>query len=110
MGAKPVELRLQAVEMSQIAHADRAAADLVLIGRPDTATGRADLALARRRFAQHIQIAVNRQDQRAIVGNGEIIGIDDHALPFELGDFRLQRPRIKHHAIADDRQGAAHDA
>ncbi len=72
MGAEPIELHFQAAEMRQIAHPDRAAANLVFIGRADPAPGGADLAGARSGFAQQIEIAVNRQDQRAIIGNCEI--------------------------------------
>ncbi len=42
----------------QIAHADAAAADLVLIGRTDAARRRADLAFAAARFGQHVELAV----------------------------------------------------
>ena len=47
MGAQPVELRPELAEMGEVADPDRAAADLVLIGRADAAPGGADLALAR---------------------------------------------------------------
>ena len=46
----------------QVADADAAAADLVLVGRADAARGRADLALAAPRFRQHVELAVIRQD------------------------------------------------
>ena len=108
--AQPVQLRLYLVEMRQIAHADRAAAHLVLIGRADAAPRRADLAGTRRRLAQTIEVAVQRQDQRAIVGNCEILGIDRHALRGQLLYLGLQSPGIQHHAIADDRQRPRHDA
>jgi hypothetical protein len=60
--------------------------------------------------AQAVEIAVQRQDQRAIVGDGEVFGVDVDALAFELLDLGLQRPGIEHHAIADDRQRAGDDA
>lgn len=91
MRAKPIELRLEIVEMRKIAHPDRATPDLVLVGRADPAPGRADLALARRGFAKGIEIAVHRQDERAIVGNREIVVIDAHALAFELLHLVAQR-------------------
>ena len=107
--AEAVELRIECVEVGKIAHPDRAAADLVLIGRTDAAAGGADLARTRGGFAHGIELAVERQDQRAVVGHREVILGDAHALPLELGDFGLQRPRIEYHAVADDRQRAAHD-
>ena len=45
--AQAVELRLEIVEMGEVADADRAAADLVLVSRADAAPGGADLAGAR---------------------------------------------------------------
>ena len=47
--AQAVEQRSEVVEMGEVADADRAAADLVLIGGADAAAGRADLAGAARR-------------------------------------------------------------
>ena len=73
MGADAVELRAEAVEMGEVADPDRAAADLVLIGRADAAPGGADLAGARRILAQRVEIAVEGQDQRAGVGDLEIV-------------------------------------
>ncbi len=52
VGAQPVELRVEIVEMGEVANADRAAPDLVLIGRADAAPRRADLARARGVLAQ----------------------------------------------------------
>jgi hypothetical protein len=69
MRADAVQLGIQIIEMRQIAHADRAAADLVFIGRADAAPGGADLARACRFLAQAVQIAVEGQDQRRIFGN-----------------------------------------
>ena len=47
VGAQAVELGVEFVQMGKVADADRAAADLVLIGRADAAAGGADLARAR---------------------------------------------------------------
>ncbi len=108
--AKPVQLRLQIIEMRQIAHADCTAPDLVFIGWANTAPGRADLALARRDFAQAIKVAVDRQDQRAIVRNRKIVIINGDALAFQLLDLGLQSPRVEHNAIADHRERARDNA
>ncbi len=69
MGADAVELGAESAEMGEIADPDRAAADLVLIGRADAAPGGADLAGARRILAQSVEIAVEREDERAGVGD-----------------------------------------
>ena len=69
VGAEAVEQRVELVEMREVADADRAAADLVLIGGADAAPRRADLARARRILAQRVEVAVDRQDQRAGLGD-----------------------------------------
>ena len=107
--AQPVELGFEMIQMRQIAHADRAAADLVLVSGANAAPGGADLARTRRRFAQTVEIAVDRQDQRAIVRHGEVVVIDGDALRFELLDLGLERPRVEHHAIADHAERARND-
>jgi hypothetical protein len=61
MRAQAIELRIELVDMGEVADADRAAADLVLISRADAAPGGADLALARRVLAQPVEIAVDRR-------------------------------------------------
>ena len=66
-------MRLELVQVREVAHAHRAAADLVLVGRADAAPGGADLALARRRLAHHVELGVDRQDQRAVVGDDEVL-------------------------------------
>jgi len=108
--AQPVKLRSQIIEMREIADPDRAAPDLVLIGRSDATPGRADLALAAGILAHCIQIPVDWQNQRAGFGNAEIVCVDGDALAFELLDLVAQMPGIKHHAVADDRQCPPHDA
>ena len=80
MRAQAVELRAEIVELGEVADADRAAADLVLIGRPDAAPRGADLAGARRILAQRVEVAVDRQDQRAGLGDHQTSGRDRDAL------------------------------
>ena len=110
MRAQAVDLDLQVVFIGQVADADGAAADLVLIGRADAATGGADLAGARRVLTQAVEVAVERQDQRAGLGDLQVCRGDLDALPLELGDLVTEMPGIQHHAIADHRQRATHDA
>ena len=64
---QPINLGAQRAEVLQILRADGPAADLVLVGRPYAASGRADLALARRALAQLIELAMQRQDQRGVL-------------------------------------------
>jgi len=59
-----VDLRLERAEVLQVLHADRAAANLVLISRTDTTARGADLADACGCLAQLVEFAVEGQDQR----------------------------------------------
>ena len=98
------------VEPGEVADADRAAADLVLVGGADAAPRGADLARARGVLAQRVEVAVDREDQRAGLGDHQHLGrhLDAHlAHPLDLG---LERPRVEHHAVADHRGRAANDA
>ena len=89
--------------MRQITNAYRAATDLVFIGRANAPACCTDLARTSGGFAQPIQIAVDWQDQRAIVCNRKVFGVDSNALPFKLFNLALQMPRIEDHAIANNR-------
>ena len=53
---------------------------------------------------------MDRQDQRAGLGNHQHVRRDLDAHLAHALDLGLQRPRIEHHAIADDRRRAADDA
>ena len=106
MCAQPVEV----VEAGEVADADRAAANLVLVRRADPAARGADLARARRILAQGVEIAVDGEDQRTGLGDHQHVRGHVHAELAHPLDFGLQRPRIEHHAIADHRRRSAHDA
>ena len=72
--ADAVKLCIQIIEMGQIAHADGTPANLVLISRANAPPGGADLSSPAGIFAQAIQIAVERQDERRVFGNVQIGG------------------------------------
>ncbi len=94
-------LRQRVPVAEQVAHADAAAADLVLVGRADAAGGRADLPLAAARFRQHVELAVVRQDDVSLLADEEP-SADLHPHPRQLVHFLEERLRIDHHAVADD--------
>src|SRR3546814_16939478 len=52
MGAQPVKLRIELIQMGEVAQADRATAHLVLIGGTDAAPRRADLRSEERRVGK----------------------------------------------------------
>ena len=89
MSQQTVDLGGQRIEIGEIHDADGAAADLVLIGRADAATGRADLgaAVGSRILADTVELAVERQDQRSIVGDAQVFRRNGDALLVELLDL-----------------------
>ena len=91
--------------VGQVADADAAARDLVLVRRPDAARCRADLALAAPRLRQQVEVAVIRQDEvRLVADDNPVADVDAGA--GELVDFGEQRLRIDDHAVADDARDA----
>ena len=95
----------QRAGVNEIADANAAASDLVLVGWADAARRRANLALAASRFAQHVQLAVIRKNQVGLVADEQpVADVDPESRQlFDLGKERL---RVDHHPVADD----AHDA
>ena len=101
VGQKPLDLVHQRFRLGQIANPDRPTANLVLIGRPDPASGRADLESGIGVLAQRVQFTVQREDQRRILGDAQNLGRHRNALPGNLVDFGNEVVRIDHNAIAD---------
>ena len=104
MRQQAVDLVRQRVEIGEIHQADGAAADLVLIGGPDAAAGGADRGDGVGGFAQRIELAMQRQDQRDVFGDAQIVRADGDALALQFCDFIEEGLRIEHHAVADDRE------
>ena len=105
-----VQLVGQRLRLGQVAHADGAAGDLVLVGRADAAARGADLAVAARRLPRAVQGRVQRQDQRGVVGDAQIGGRHVQPLRADAVHLRQQRHRVDHDAVADHAQLAAHQA
>ena len=106
-----VDLGPERRQIAQVLHADRAPAHLVLVRGPDAAPRGADLAGARRLLADDVELAVQGQDQRGVIGDAQFIAADDDAMAGELVDLGTQRPRIDDDTIADDAELArANDA
>ena len=65
MGQQALDLAVERVRFGKVHQADRAAADLVLVGGADAALGGADLdPFAGRRFPVRVELAMQREDQR----------------------------------------------
>ena len=106
-----VDLGAERRRVAQILNADGAAADLVLVGGADAATGGADLAGAGSFLADNVELAVQRQDERGVLGDAQVLAAHRNALGGELFDLRAERPRVDDDAVADDAELArAHDA
>ncbi len=82
-----IDLGTERRRVAQILHADGAAADLVLVGGADAATGGADLAGASGFLADNVKLAVQRQDERGVLGDAQVLGADGDALRGELVDL-----------------------
>ena len=92
-------------EVGQVIHADGAAADLVLVSRADAAHGGADFSAGGGGvFTQSVELAVDREDQRRVFGNPQIVAIDRHALGAQGRDLFHQMVRIDDDAVADHRK------
>jgi len=57
--------------IGQVAHANASPGDLVLVSRPNTARGGANLAFATPRFRQKVEIAVIRKDEMRLVADNQ---------------------------------------
>ena len=107
------QLLREALGVLEVLDAQRAARDLVLVGRADALAGRADLAGAARfaqRLARLVDRDVERQDQRARLADEETrADVDaDRLQPLDLAE---QVHRIDDDAVADVAGHAvAHDA
>ena len=103
-------LPLSTWQVGEVHQPDRAAADLVLVGRADAAAGGADRALAGGLFAGDVELLMQRQDQRDVLGDAQVLRRHRDALLLEPVDLVDQRLRIEHDAVADHRQLVAHHA
>ena len=90
----------QRLGIDEVADPNAPAADLVLVGRTNATRGRANLAFAAARLAQHVELAVVRQDQVRLVADQQPVADVDAELR-QLLDLLEQRLGIDHHAVAD---------
>ena len=110
-----VQLGLERRRVGEVADPHRPARHLVLVGRADAAAGGADLAGAlvaalAGLLARAVELAVERQDQRRVLGDPQRLDRDRDPLAAQGLDLAQERPGVDHDAVADDRELAAHDA
>ncbi|MBA7633276.1 hypothetical protein ES703_40838 [subsurface metagenome] len=101
MRQQTFDLVRQGLVVREVHQADGAAAHLVFIGRADAAARGADRGRSTCVLAHRIELAVQRQDQRDVLGDTEIFRTDGDALPLQPLHFVEKGLRIEHHAIAD---------
>ena len=100
-----INTRFQRGWVGQIRDTNGATTDLILITRPNAATGCADFcAFAGGLFTGAIKLAVERQDQRCIFRDHQGFWRNINALPGNGVDFLEQAPGVQNHPIADHRQ------
>ena len=104
MRQQPVDLAVERRQVGEVHQPDGAAADLVLVGRTDAAPGGADAVAELDDLARDIELLMQRQDQRGILGDAQVVRRHRDALLGEPVDLLDQRARIEHDAVADDRQ------
>ena len=85
----------------QVAHANAATPDLVLVSGADPPGRRPDLALTTTRLREHVQLAVVGQDDVRLFTD-EQPAVDADAGAAQLVDLGKQRLRVDDHAVADD--------
>ena len=79
-------------------------ADLVLVGGTDAAAGGAQRLARIRAFAGDIELAMERQDERGVLGDQEVLRRDLDAGAADALHLVDERPRIEDDAVADDRE------
>src|SRR5688572_4839679 len=90
----------EAIALEQIRDAHRAPRDLVLVGRTDTAAGRADRIGAACALARAVERDVRRQNQRAVGAHPQTL-IDRHALLHQRIRLPEERFEREHYTVAD---------
>ena len=105
VGEQAIDRVVQRVGIGEVHQADRAPGDLVLVSRADAALGGADLGSGdASRLAMRVELAMQRQNQRDVLGDLEVGRRHFDALGPQLLDLLDEMIGIEDDAIADDRQ------
>ena len=97
-----LELFAERLLLEEIDEADARPRHLVLVGRPDAAPRRPDLAFAAQALAREVDRLVVRHDQVRLVADLEARVVGQVAAGAERGQLRDQYLRIDHDAVGDD--------
>ena len=104
MRQQPLDLAPERQRIGEVHDPDCTPAHLVLVGRADAAPRGADAREHVGGFANRVELLVQRQDQRGILGDAQALRRDIDPLPLEPVDLLEQRVRIDHDAVADHGQ------
>ena len=110
MRERPRDLVVERVGLGEVDQSNCTPPDLVLIGRSDPALRRADLhALTRAFLAMSVELAMQRQDERRILGDLEVFRGDLNALLAQPVNLAREEMRVDDDAIADQGELAGPD-
>jgi hypothetical protein len=104
MGQQPLDLAPERERIGEVHHPDRAPAHLVLVGRTDAAPGGAHTGECICGFANGVELLVQRQDQRGVLGDTQALRRHVDPERFQPVDFLEQGAGIDHDAIPDHGQ------
>ena len=104
VGKQPIDLRRQRRLLGEIDQAEGPPTDLVFVGGADAAAGRAQRLARIRAFAGDIELAMERQDERGVLGDQEVLRRDLDAGGADALHLVDERPWIEDDAVADDRE------
>ena len=104
MDQESLDLAPERHGIGEVVDPDGAPADLVLVSRANAATGGADPRKRVGGFANGVELLVQRQDQRCIVGDAQVLRRDVDPLPLEPIDLLKERAWIDHDPVADHGQ------
>src|SRR5262249_37812951 len=102
MDEQAVHLRAKRAKVLEVLRANGAPAGLILISRADSPPGCTDSVLAGASLAQLVKLAMERQDQRGILGDLKAVRTDVDAALLQRVDLGDEMPGIEHHTVADN--------
>ena len=104
-----IDFRCECFRIAQIANAQRPPAGAILVSRANAALCCADLGAAVRGFAHLIEFLMHGENERCVLGDGEIVGRDGHSLPAKALNLGKERDRIDNDTGADNALAALAD-
>ena len=105
MGKQATDHVVQRVGIGEVHQPDRAPRDLVLVSGPDAALGGADFGSGdASELAVGVEFAMQRQNERDVLGDLEVGRGHFHSLGPQLLDLLDKMIGIEDHPVADDRE------